>query len=347
LNQNFDARPDGQGPNAGGAVASLAVRHAPARDGSLLSDDRVLGVVGFDTTGANGSDNPRLLHVPLQHLGGPAVEIWHGSRPAQSGSENGIGFACNGDMLLAQLSVDDSRYPSFEAAAFDAHARMRAFIDARGYRYPLRVWNYFQGINDGEGDAERYKQFCIGRARAIESAPDYEHRLPAASAIGSRESGLIIHALAAPVASIQVENPRQTSAFHYPRQYGPRSPTFSRARIITPSADEHLLFLSGTASVVGHETLHQHDCRAQLTETLQNIDTLLEEGSQAAPGRARFDWSRLCTLRVYMRRPEDLPWVRVELEARLGQAAPVIYLVGEICRQDLLIEIEGVFSAPR
>ena len=296
---------------------SLTVRHAPARDASLLSDDRILGVVGFDGTGANGNEDPRLLRVPLQHLHGPAVEVLRGSRPVQSGSDNGIGFAFNGDVLLAHLTVDDNRYPSFEAAAFDAHSRIRAFIDARGYPYPLRVWNYFQGINEGAGDAERYKQFCIGRARAIEATPDYEHRLPAASAIGSRQSGLIIHVLAASMASIQVENPRQTSAFHYPREYGPQSPTFSRARVI-PSTDEHLLFISGTASVVGHETLHQNDCKAQLTETLQNIHTLLDEASQVTPGRSRFDWNRLCVLRVYIRRPEDLPWIRAELQ--IGRA---------------------------
>src|SRR4029077_5387998 len=137
----------------------------------------------------------------------------------------------------------------------------------RGYGHLLRVWNYFPHINDDADGVERYVRFNAGRhdafaAKGRATATD----APAACALGSRGTDLVIYFLAAKRAGQQIENPRQVSAFRYPPQYGPRSPPFAGAMLARPTG-KPLLFVSGTASIVGHETLHHGDAAAQAAET--------------------------------------------------------------------------------
>jgi chorismate lyase / 3-hydroxybenzoate synthase len=325
------------------ATAPFAVNYRQCTHADALAsmDEHTLGVVSFSGDGA--STDPRDLRVPLEPLFNSGwVEIWSSPLPVERGWADDIGYARNPSVILAQMSVDETKFASFEQATFEAYSRLRRFLEAQGYPHPIRIWNYFSGINEGSGDEERYKQFCLGRANAIQTASNYENRLPAASAIGTQKSGFFIYQLASKDNGIQIENPRQVSAFQYPRQYGAQSPSFSRARLVRWQSERHL-YLSGTASVVGHETLHGDDCRGQLQETLRNIDSLLTNTADAYPHLPACGWADLQLLRVYLRNRGDLPMVRSELESRLGPQLPVIYLHGDICRQDLLIEIEGIY----
>jgi chorismate lyase / 3-hydroxybenzoate synthase len=133
------------------------------------------------------------------------------------------------------------------------------------------------------------------------------------------------------------------SAYHYPPQYGAHSPVFSRASLLR-QAGGLTLFISGTASIVGHRSLHAGDTAAQTRETLTNIEALLGEANRIAPG-AHFSLGSLAC-KVYVRRPADLPIIQAELNSALAQGARVIYLQADICRQDLLVEIEAVGMCP-
>jgi enamine deaminase RidA (YjgF/YER057c/UK114 family) len=142
------------------------------------------------------------------------------------------------------------------------------------------------------------------------------------------------------------ENPRQMSAYCYPPQYGPRSPSFARAMLMQ-TAGKPLLFVSGTASIVGHETLHIGNAPAQARETVANIRAVIAQAQLA-----RLDYS--CSnasllLKVYLRRPHDLAMVRNCLMQAFGHAANARYLQADICRSDLLLEVEAAYlnaSAP-
>src|SRR5438046_296447 len=103
------------------------------------------------------------------------------------------------------------------------------------------------------------------------------------------------------------------------------------------SARQHALRASG-------RSLHVGDTAAQTRETLTNIEALLAEANRAARG-ARFRLGALA-LKVYVRRPADLPVIEAELAAALGESARVIYLQADICRQDLLVEIEATGMCP-
>jgi enamine deaminase RidA (YjgF/YER057c/UK114 family) len=154
---------------------------------------------------------------------------------------------------------------------------------------------------------------------------------------------VVVYFLAGRSAPVFVENPRQVSAYHYPRQYGTHSPLFSRAALLR-QPQSLTLFVSGTASIVGHRSLHIGDTTRQTRETLTNIEALLSEANRVARG-ARFELDSLA-YKVYVRRPEDLPLIQSELAATLGSQAQVIYLQADICRQDLLVEIEATGICP-
>ncbi len=133
-----------------------------------------------------------------------------------------------------------------------------------------------------------------------------------------------------------MDNPRQVSAYQYPHLFGPRSPIFVRA-MSTTLGRQHCFFISGAASIVGYETLHQDDVKKQLDETLHNIHILLEQSPHydAAQGRM--------LLKVYLRHAHDLVVVRDKVQAEFGTACTAVYLHSDICRSDLLLEIEGAY----
>lgn len=266
--------------------------------------------------------------VPLDVLAPCAPESWLGAAPVRSLARDGLRAAEDGHCLIGHLRVDAD---DPEQAAYAAYRRIARFLQDSAYPFLLRTWNYLDRLNEGAGDAERYRRFCVGRHRAI-AQPGFEAHLPAATVIGGRVPGLYVSFLAARTPGRQIENPRQTSAFYYPREYGPVSPSFSRATRVGP-----LLLVSGTAAVVGHASQHPHDAAAQTGEIVTNLETLLARAAGGEAGR----WTPLA-LRLYVRRAEDAPGARARLQAWTG-TAPLAVLHGDISRADLAVEAEGVW----
>ena len=290
--------------------------------------------------GAPPDADPRRVNVALAPLAGApfeggTCELWRAGGRIEHGRDRGFGWARSADVLFGQVAFDGAG--AFAAAVQDAYARIVAFTEAQGFPHLLRCWNYFGDIHAGDGDAERYRQFCVGRHRALAIARGFEQRLPAATVIGGRAPGALVYFLAAREPGLQVENPRQVPAFKYPRSYSPLPPSFSRA-LLKRWSDGEQLFVSGTASVVGHESHHPDNTAAQLAETLTNLRALLA----AADGDGGAPW-RAATLKAYLRRREDLPRVREALAREFGAEARLLVLEGDICRTDLSVEIEGVY----
>lgn len=249
-----------------------------------------------------------MLHVPVRQLGPePLVEVV-GTR----------------DLLFGAIAAEE-RGP-LEEISRATYAQLIEQVRDAGFPYFVRMWNYVGSINAIE-ERERYQLFCAGRHDAFISA-GYHHDvdLPAASAVGMPGRGLVTYFLAAREAGEQVENPRQVAAYKYPPQYGPKSPSFSRATVW-----RDLVFVSGTSSVVGHETVHAGDVEAQLDETLRNIEVVLER-----TGRTLRD---VTIAKTYVRNPSDYE----AIAARLGGVfAANLFLEADICRKELLLEIECV-----
>jgi enamine deaminase RidA (YjgF/YER057c/UK114 family) len=291
---------------------------------------------------------------PLQRLVTPLLgtglsgldEAWWvaGDAPLLSGETEGIAWRRSGDLLFGVIEMDEARVAAepqrsaLQTASEQAYARIFRLLDAQGLPHLWRLWNYMGDINGESGGLERYRQFNLGRAEAFEGAArSVVGRVPAACALGVAGGPMTIAFLAGATPVLPIENPRQVSAFLYPSDYGPRPPTFSRAALAWPPRQE-ILFVSGTASIVGHQTVHPGDVRAQTVESLDNIVAVLT----VASGLSRSGAFALRDLgyRVYVRHAADLEAVRAVVAARVPDAA-VVYLRADVCRADLLVEIEG------
>ena len=207
----------------------------------------------------------------------------------------------------------------------------------------VKIWNYFGEINFGEDDTEKYRQFSIGRAEVFNELGVNDEDSPTGTAIGTKDgSGLKLIALASNHAFCPVENPRQVSAFDYPRLYGPSSPKFSRGGLV--SLDTHKLFLiSGTAAVVGHKSNFPYDTELQTEETFRNLNVLCEQISSLDSNDTRFKLDDRSILRVYLRDPKDYQAAVQKIEQQFGIGHEhVAYLHGIICRRELMIEIDGI-----
>jgi chorismate lyase/3-hydroxybenzoate synthase len=245
--------------------------------------------------------------------------------------------------LFGHLLVDELVLDNLDILIENAYAEIGTFLNSTPYVHVFRFWNYIPDINRVEHGIERYQAFCVGRHAAVSLHPDFEQTLPAASAVGTEVPGLLISFASGKVRPIQVENQRQISAFHYPSVYGPRSPLFSRAVCMNWNIGEQQLYISGTASIVGHETRHTGDVTAQALETCKNLDAVIEEFSFCS-NKADANNLPAGSLRVYLRHPEQLGVVQNILSLKRELPANIIYLKGDLCRAGLLLEIEGIFS---
>jgi chorismate lyase/3-hydroxybenzoate synthase len=292
------------------------------------------------------------MRVPMQRLdaGESFCEVWHGSGLLLQGQCGAIHYRHDDDVLFGVLEVPEAMFAAsadrtpLQQATESAYRQVFALLDTLPYPYLFRFWNYIAEINADSFGLERYRQFNLGRQDAfLAHGRDGAGNAPAACALGSAQGPLTIAFIAGRVAPLRIENPRQISACQYPQQYGPRSPTFSRASLVRLGQDE-VLFVSGTASIVGHATLHAANVVAQTRETMTNIKAVLAEANRLAsqPG---FDLDSLY-YRVSVRRPADLAQIRAELAHCVGDALKAVYLQADVCRQDLLLEIEATAAHP-
>jgi chorismate lyase/3-hydroxybenzoate synthase len=308
----------------------------------LEASGDVLAVFEFGRSPLQSTDS-RHVPVALQQLDGPPrVEVWRCDGPIKAGRWDRLQFAQGETLTMGHIALDLRESRSMRDASRQAYDLLQSYLQQSPHPWPLKIWNYIPGINEGSGDDERYRQFCLGRADAVLIDPGDLPPLPAATAIGSPdgEPALQVYFLAGALPGLDVENPRQVSAWRYPRQYGPRSPLFSRGTILTLNGCRQFL-ISGTASVIGHQTHHENQVADQLSESLRNVRSLLGEAHRLmGDSQARLDADGI--LKVYIRHPNDYQSIRQALEEEAPAEIPRIYLQGDICRENLLTEIDGI-----
>jgi chorismate lyase/3-hydroxybenzoate synthase len=310
----------------------------------------VLGVAAFDaaTSSLPCGDVP-LIHVQTPVLGGNAqrYEVWR-SAHGQSGTRGRIQYRRNGELVFGRLSIAESdvadasaKGSALQRATEAAYREIFSLIDSLSMPYLVRVWNFLPDINGESHGSERYWQFNSARQDGfVAFGRDVTGAVPAACGVGSASgTPLAIYFLASTAAPTVVENPRQISAYDYPPEYSPRSPTFSRA-CVAEFAEGRMLFVSGTASILGHETVHVGDAAAQTHESLRNIEAVLGAANRGCGARAPLALTDLC-YKIYVRRLVDQPLIDREVRSALGEAARVLYLHADLCRRDLLVEIEA------
>jgi hypothetical protein len=270
----------------------------------------------------------RGLRIPV--LAGADQETLFGQLES-AGHSRGFDLFTSGDWLVGvrrETVADD-----LAAQTETLYMELIAVSQAHG-RELTRIWNYVADINgNAAGGLETYRVFCQGRAKAFDRA-NWTGPLPAASAVGGEPGVLAVIFAAARAKPVASENPEQVPAYEYPPEYGPRAPSFSRAMRVEADG-KRWTFISGTAAIKGHVSLAGGDLRGQIACTLDNLRII---SGECVPGDGKAERH----FKVYLRNAGDLPVARAALEGGLFKSSDrVIWLRADICRAELLIEIEA------
>ncbi|MHB0971919.1 MAG: chorismate transformation enzyme, FkbO/Hyg5 family [Thermoanaerobaculia bacterium] len=285
------------------------------------------------TTAEVAADDPGVLRVPIPQIGErELVEAWMvDAAPRRSAFEN-IRLAETDDILIGMFSTVSAGPLNHTARTL--YTAIAQILRDRRFPHLIRMWNQMSRINEDDGGLERYRQFCAGRYEGFEAEGWREDSFPAGTGVGTNDrDAFACYFVASRRTPCHIENPRQVEAYRYPREYGPRSPSFARGTRIDWD-DERQLYISGTASVIGHRSVHVGDLGAQVDETLRNIVAVMDAAEAG-------ELSALSMLKVYVRDAGDVAFVRDRLESA-GLSVPAIFLRSDICRAELLVEIEGV-----
>jgi chorismate lyase/3-hydroxybenzoate synthase len=290
--------------------------------------DDVLFALEYGPPAGSDSGDDRALRTGLDAAdGGYALELWRVAGPVATGVDGCVRFAAGREFASGFIDLDEGCYDGIADAAQEAYRRMLEFQARNPQRHLLRIWNFIDSINEGEGDLERYRQFCVGRARGLGGTPS--DRLPAATAVGRRRpSGRMqVCWLAGRAPGRPVENPRQVRAYRYPREYGASPPAFARAMRLETGE----LMGSGTSSIVGHESRHDGDLACQVEETLKNLAELHRAGGGGGAPTG---------VKIYVRERAGADGVAHQARAGLPGADCQLIVEADICRRELLVEIE-------
>lgn len=247
------------------------------------------------------------------------------------------------------VSLDARR---LRLATFDAYVAIAHQLEIGQHRHPVRFWNYIPDIHGRFDDGrDRYMAFNAGRFDAFTQwygGPSaFAQHLPTASGVGCMGSDLVVHCLAAAAPGSAVENPRQIPSYHYSPRFGPLPPCFARATVVgARTRRAAMLLVGGTASVRGEESVYQDDLPRQMDETLVNLASLVRAARcMHSPRRAlRQDDTLHCfrELRVYYTRGSQQDEIVAAVQAAFGGLRRMELMQADLCRSELLVEIEGM-----
>jgi enamine deaminase RidA (YjgF/YER057c/UK114 family) len=192
-----------------------------------------------------------------------------------------------------------------------------------------RIWNYIPNINTIVNGEEVYRQFNSGRLNSFKkSFGGNFNNFPAATGIDIISKDITICFLAGQEEPINLHNPNQIKPMDYSSKFGKLPPVFARATTV-----QNYVFISGTASIVGEETIGVGVIEKQLETTFFNLKIMLEDTNyNSIIGKK--------TAIIYFRFEKDKKYILNRFSKEFPAFSNVICLKATICRKELDVEIE-------
>jgi len=314
----------------------------------FISNENTLGIYYFSKEPVHKlrdiNDVP-VMHIDVNATSDAFAEVWMAEGNIKREKVGNINIAYNDDFLSGctyfmgndNLSVNTKK----------AYDEIFDCISNKKFKYIYRIWNYIPEINKDQADIERYKSFCYGRAISYKENYNEFYKLPAsATGIAKKNSNVInTYFLASNNPNIHyLENPLQTPAYYYPKKYGVESPSFSRACTLAVQG-KNKVFVSGTASILGSETVFEGNLYKQFETTVNNISVLISKQNFKNHSLENgYSLQDLSLLKVYYRHSKDRKIVEDLCKKHFSRKTQICYLNVDICRENLLIEIEGYIN---
>lgn len=221
----------------------------------------------------------------------------------------------------------------------------------------IRQWNYIEQITaeiaHNNSVSQHYQIFNDVRSKFYQRS-EFGNGFPAATGIGMDKGGIIIDFIAAKFTSdsliVGLKNPVQHDAYTYSKEvlaenhamtdFCQTTPKFERAKvIITPEGK--WIFVSGTAAITGEVSMAQSSVELQTELTIQNILHLISLENLHTHGIGFVSEVKLQYLRAYVKNKQDIPRV-MDICKKHFPEIPIACVVADVCRPELLVEIEGL-----
>jgi len=244
-------------------------------------------------------------------------------------------------------------------AAMNAFNNMRSILEYEqmSFNNIIRQWNFIGSILEFKNDNQNYQIFNKVRS---DNYLKYRtvHSFPAATGVGMKFGGVFLDFFAVKsdnnLKLIAIDNPDQIRPYDYSQKVlkgqpaeGEKinqPPQFERAVYLVNNTGS-ALYVSGTASIIGQDTIGIGDIVRQTEITIENIGKLSDsERIGHLTGNKDFSSANLILLRVYIKNQSDFAKVKSICFEHFPDT-PIVFIEADICRDNLLVEIEAEYSA--
>ncbi len=257
-------------------------------------------------------------------------------------SRNGAKFLQFQNLQRGNLSKGQDRRKQAETMFRQAETLLKS--EGASFRDVVRTWIYVKDILDWYNEFNSARNTCykdFGLLHNGDLAHAEEIFLPASTGIaGKNPEGLptVMDLLAITQrfnTGIQIQplyGIRQRSPYRY-------GSAFSRAMSVV-EGEEKWIFVSGTASINEKgETVNIGDIVSQVRHTVEVVDSLIRsEGAS---------FSDLCEATVFLKQKNDLHSYQETAESLGLSDIPAVYLVADVCWDELLFELDAAFVTNR
>jgi enamine deaminase RidA (YjgF/YER057c/UK114 family) len=221
----------------------------------------------------------------------------------------------------------------------------------------VRQWNYIEQIikidTHNNASSQHYQIFNDVRSKYYQQA-NFSKGFPSATGIGMDCGGIVIDIIAVktenPDSVIAIKSPVQLDAYAYSKEvlaennsmkdFSRTTPKFERAKVLA-FPENKWIFISGTAAIKGQVSIPILSVDHQTEMTIQNILSLISPENLKNHGINTAEEVRMNNIRVYVKHRNDIPEVR-SVCLKHFPLTPTNYVVADICRPELLVEIEAL-----
>lgn len=222
----------------------------------------------------------------------------------------------------------------------------------------IRQWNYIEDLLAFEKQAaqslQRYQIF--NEVRSYYFDPSYfKNGFPAATGIGCQAPNITIDFVAINTPTrfgiTPIKSPIQEDAYNYTErvlegdalnQSDKCPPYFERATKVN-FLDKNTIFVSGTAAISGEDTIASSDIEEQTQHTIENIKALISKANLEKNGIDSESHKIFQSVRTYIKNKKDAQKVE-QIVKQLLPSDNYIFVLADVCRDNLLVEIEGIVT---
>ena len=291
--------------------------------------------------------------------GGLALEVYalEGDATFQIKERDGVCYGIIENDEERMLFIEGIPASDFSVSVHKQSREVFSQLDALLSAYDFKVddivrqWNYIGNIVSYKDGKQNYQEFNDARSLYYAKG-EWRNGYPAATGIGSTD-GIIVGGIAFKRSDNKgvypIDNPLQVAAHVYSKNVlidddanaVKSTPKFERAKLIE-SVGGVCCFVSGTAAIRGEESVDADSARMQTVRTIENIEYLVSKENLVRFGCKPYELK--CTfLHVFIKNAEDYEEVKSVVEESYPQV-PVLYSLADVCRSELLVEIEGILT---